>query len=53
MKKWQKFLKSESRYLLIFILTGIIVSILATRFGLIKSRYVYHLVNHILRTILR
>ncbi len=53
MKKLKKFSQREIRYILIFLLTGIIVSILAEKFGLIKSRYIYHLVNPILRSLIK
>ncbi|ELY5747383.1 hypothetical protein ACR3IL_08615 [Streptococcus iniae] len=51
MTKWKKFLNREIRYILIFILTGIVVTILSDYFGIVKSRYVYHLIRHILNTL--
>lgn len=51
-KSLNKFAKSEAKYILIFILTGLIVSFLADKFGLDKSHYTYHLVRKVLYAVL-
>lgn len=51
MKKWNKFINSEAKYLIFFALTGIIVAVLNKLFGFSKLRILYHFVNHILRTL--
>lgn len=53
MKKLKKISQREIRYILIFLLTGIIVSILAEKFGIVKSRVLYRLISHFLHAITR
>ncbi|HGD2962978.1 hypothetical protein HK297_00505 [Streptococcus agalactiae] len=49
----KKFIRSEAKYIFIFTLTGAIVAVLAEKFGLIKSPYIYHFIRHILYSLIK